>query len=70
MADKPSVSHESRATLKFGHQVEASDVKAFLERVPDAAMLTITRYEGDAREPSETTISATWDPTREGEYGQ
>jgi predicted protein tyrosine phosphatase len=51
---------ESSRSLVFGYSAKASELKAFIASLPDEATVTISSYAGDAREPAETTIQATW----------
>lgn len=56
------ISHEQKSIMKVGYGANAAAYKAFFDKVPDTAKIDVTSYAGDAREPSETTITATWTP--------
>lgn len=65
MSDSPRISTSTSSSLKFGYKVEAWQIKDWLETVPAHASISVNHYKGDQRDPQETTLTATWDPTKE-----
>lgn len=55
-----TIHKKSTRTITFGYDVSAADLKEWLAYVPDEARVTVSHYEGDAREPSENTLTAEW----------
>lgn len=50
------------STLRFGVGVEAWQIKNWIDEVPENAKISVDYYEGDQRDPQETTLTATWNP--------
>lgn len=48
------------SSIEFQGRVVASKLKAWLECIPDSADINVDVRHGDARDPSYTTIVATW----------
>lgn len=47
--------------ISFGYGASAVDLKAFFSEVPSEAKVVVDHYKGDQRDPSYTTITATWE---------
>jgi|RhiMethySRZTD1v2_1073278.scaffolds.fasta_scaffold29737_5 hypothetical protein len=60
MTDQTSVRRTTTTTIKFGYKTTAGKLRAALDGVPDEAEIKVTKWEGDQREPTQTTIHAEW----------
>lgn len=61
MSRNKSVIRETHGfKIKFGHTCKASDIRQWLERVPDDADVCLWISKGDTRESTESTITATY----------
>jgi hypothetical protein len=60
--DNPTIRTTTSREIVFGYKVNAGELKLALSTIPDHAEMTVTKYEGDAREPTETRIEASWEP--------
>lgn len=58
MTDQPKITTTTSSVLKFGNKVTAGQIKHWLESVPDTAEITVSKYNGDQRDPTETTFTA------------
>ena len=66
----PQITQRATASITFGYKAKALGLKKFLENVPESADITVNHYKGDQREPQQTTLTASWDPTAEGQWGK
>lgn len=55
------IERSTRMFVSFGHETTAGFLVEALDEAPSDARVTVEHYEGNAREPKETTLTVTWE---------
>lgn len=58
------VRSSNSTTVEFRHGTTAAELSSVLADIPPYALVSVTHYEGDQRDPSYTRLTFTWDPRR------